>query len=59
MAIHNSAIQYGYSGEYEIEIARVPGKWFQVFGHYFMGMGVASSLVGQNSTVALAINATI
>lgn len=59
LAIHNSAVQYGYSGDYQIEIARIPGKGFQIFGYYFMGLGINSSLVWQDATVWLAINATV
>jgi HK97 family phage major capsid protein len=59
LAMHRDAVQYGYSGEYQIEIARIPGKWFQVFGHYFMGAAIASALVGTDKTVALGYNVTV
>lgn len=56
LAVHKSAVQHGTNGDYNIEVYRVPGKGLQVIGYYFYGHAIASSLAGQDSTVALGYN---
>jgi hypothetical protein len=58
LAVHKNAVQHGTNGDYNIEVYRVPGKGLQVIGYYFYGHAIASSLVGQDSTVALGYNAS-
>jgi hypothetical protein len=52
VAVHKGFVQYGYSGEYQIEIARVTGKGFQIFGHYFMAQNTADNATGDSDIVA-------
>ena len=56
LAVHNTAVQWGTNGDYNIEVYRVPGKGLQVIGFYFYGHAIASQLAGQDATVALAFN---
>lgn len=58
LAVHKTAVQWGTNGDYNIEVYRVPGKGIQVIGYYFYGHAIASSLAGQDATVALGYNAS-
>lgn len=58
LAVHKTAVQWGTNGDYQIEVYRVPGKGLQVIGYYFYGHAIASSLAGQDPTVALGYNAS-
>lgn len=40
---HKDLVQYGYNGDYQIEIFRVPGKGWQILGYYFMWYGIATA----------------
>lgn len=59
LCLHRAAVQYGFNGEYSIEVYRVPGKGLQVVGYYFMGYAIADSLVSSDPTVALGYNITV
>lgn len=53
---HRAALQYGYNGDYAIEVYRVPGKGYQLIGYYFSGHAIASSIAGSDPTVAALYN---
>jgi len=59
LCVHKAAVQYGFNGDYSIEIYRVPGKGLQVIGYYFMGYAIADSLLSGDPTVALGYNITV
>ena len=66
LAVHKDAVQYGYNGEYQLEIARIPGKGFQIFGHYFMGANTVDNATGATAVtdvldkmIALGYNVTL
>lgn len=63
LAVHKYAIQYGFSGEYNLEIFRIPGEGWRVLGYYYMGHTVADSLTGMptdaNRMVSMGANVTI
>lgn len=60
LAVHRDAIQYGFNGDYAIEIFRVPGVGYQVLGYYYAAVGIATPTAGENgSLVAYGINATV
>jgi len=61
LVAHRDSVQYGYNGDYNLEIFRVPGFGWQVLGFYFMGMGIASEIAGNTGhpTVALGRNITL
>lgn len=59
LCVHRMAPQWGFNGEYAIEIYRMPGKGLQVVGYYFMGYAIATNLAGQAGTVALGYNITV
>lgn len=46
LVTHRDAVQYGYNGDYNLEVFRVPWYGWQIFGYYYMGMGIASELAG-------------
>jgi HK97 family phage major capsid protein len=57
---HRDAIQYGYNGEYQLEVFRVPGFGWQVLGYYYMGLSTANQLAGEtDATVCLGYNVTL
>lgn len=52
--MHRDAVQYGFNGEYSMEIFRVPGFGWQVLGYYYMGLGIANLLAGEtDATIAI------
>jgi HK97 family phage major capsid protein len=59
MFVNNKAVQYGFGSDYVLEVYRIPGKGWQILGSYDMGLAIATSLVGEGATGALAINATV
>lgn len=61
MAIHRDAVQYGFSGDYQLEVFRAPGKGWQVLGYYYMGVAIANKISGVNAenAIYLGINATV
>ena len=59
LCAHRNAPQWGFNGEYQIEIFRMPGKGLQVVGWYFMGYAIASKLAGTDGTVSLGFNITV
>lgn len=59
LCVHRAAVQYGFNGDYALEIFRIPGKGLQVIGYYFMGYAIANSLAGGDPTVALGYNITV
>ena len=60
LAVHRDAVQYGFNGEYNLEMFRIPGKGFQVIGYYWMGFAIADNLAGvTDPTVSLAYNVTV
>lgn len=59
LCVHRMAPQWGFNGEYNIEIFRMPGKGLQVIGWYFMGFDIANKLAGTDGTVALGYNITV
>lgn len=58
MLVHKSAVQYGYNGDYSIELYRVPGFGWQVLGYYYMGFAISSGDAGTDPTVAELYNVT-
>ena len=73
LAFHKSALQYGYNGDYNLEVVRNPAKGWKIVGYYFMGINTVNnakieggSAVSQaelkarlDSMVVLGINATV
>ena len=60
MFLNTNAVQYGYNGDYNIEIFRIPGKGWQVLGYYYMAVATNEKLAGQTTNmIALGYNATI
>jgi hypothetical protein len=64
---HRDAVQYGYNGEYELEIVRVPGKWWKIVGFFYVWVNTVNNATVSDATleaklktmVALWINATV
>lgn len=64
LAAHRNAIQYGYNGDYQIEVARVQGKGWNIHGHYFMGANTVDNATGAtiddlSQMIAAGYNVTI
>jgi hypothetical protein len=63
IAAHKFSLQYGFNGNYEIEIFRIPTVGWRIAGHYYAGFAVADSLTGMPTAtsrlVAAGINVTI
>jgi len=59
LCVHKAAVQYGFNGEYYLEVFRMPGKGLQVIGWYFMGYAIANALTSGDPTVALGYNITV
>jgi hypothetical protein len=63
LAVHKNAVQYGFNGEYQIEVLRIPGKGWRFLGFYYMGFAIADSLSGMpsdaNRMVSMGANVTI
>lgn len=64
LAAHRNAVQYGYAGEYMMEVSRVPGKGYNVHGHYFMGANTVDNATGAtiadlSTMVAAGYNVTV
>lgn len=60
MLLNTNAVQYGYAWDYNLEIFRIPGKWYQVLGYYFMGVATNEKLAGQTENmIALWYNTTL
>lgn len=63
LAVHNSALQYGFNGDYSIEIFRVPTKGWRIAGYYYAGFATVDSLAASPTDasrfVAGGINITI
>lgn len=56
LLVHRDAVQYGYSGDYNIELFRVPGFGWQVIGYYYMGFDVVGGQAGTDPLVASLYN---
>ena len=57
---HRDAIQYGFNGEYQLEVFRVPGFGWQVLGYYYAAVSTANQLAGEtDAMVCLGYNATV
>jgi hypothetical protein len=56
LCVHKDAVQYGYNGEYAMELYRVPGYGWQVLGYYYLGFAIVSATAGQDPMVSLAYN---
>lgn len=57
---HRQAVQYGYNGDFNMEVVRVPGEGIQVIGYFYFGYAIANQLAGQTDpTVVTGINATV
>ena len=52
LAVNKYAVQHGSSGDYNLEIYRVPGKGYQIIGWYFYGHAIADKLAGTAPTVS-------
>lgn len=50
------AMQWGYNGEYSIELVRVPAKGWQIVGYYYVGAGSSTNKAGTDDNVALLFN---
>lgn len=60
LLMHRDAVQYGFNGEYSMEIFRVPGFGWQVLGYYYMGLTTANQLAGEtDATLCLGYNVTV
>jgi hypothetical protein len=53
---HKMAVQWGTSGEYYMEVYRVPGSGYQVIGWYFAGHAIAGTTEIGAPTVASLFN---
>lgn len=53
---HKMAVQWGSSGDYYMEIYRVPGSGYQVIGWYFAGHAIAGSTAVGAPTVSSLYN---
>ena len=53
---HRSAVQWGTSGDYMMEVYRVPGVGYQVIGWYFSGHAIAGLTELGQASVSLAYN---
>lgn len=57
---HKAAVQYGFNGDFNMEVVRVPGEGIQVIGYFYFGYAIANQLAGQTDpTVVTGINATV
>ncbi len=50
------AMQWGYNGEYSIELVRIPAKGWQLVGYGYFGATSCSAKAGSDSKVALLYN---
>lgn len=50
------AMQWGYNGDYSIELVRIPAKGWQLVGYGYFGATTSSTKVGTDSKVALLFN---
>jgi hypothetical protein len=50
------AMQWGYNGDYSIELVRIPAKGWQLVGYGYFGAGDASTKAGTDARVAMAYN---
>lgn len=50
------AMQWGYNGEYSIELVRVPAKGWQIVGYYYVGAASSTNKAGSDDNVALLFN---
>lgn len=60
IAMHKSAVQYGFGQEFKLEVVRVPAKGIMLIGYFDFGFSIVNKLAGQTDpTVALGYNATL
>ncbi len=60
MLLNTNAVQYGYNGDYNLEIFRIPWKGWQVLGYYYMAVATNEKLAGQtDNMIALGYDGTI
>lgn len=50
------AVQYGYNGDYSLELFRAPGFGWQVFGYFYMGYDTVGAMLGNDPKTALLYN---
>ena len=56
LLVHKDAVQYGYNGDYNIEIFRAPGFGWQILGYYYAGAAISSGNAGTDAQVAMLYN---
>ncbi len=57
---HRDAVQYGYNGQYSLELVRVPAQGYQIVGHYFAGFALAGKKALETDPMyAYGYNATL
>lgn len=49
-------LQWGYNGDYSIELVRIPAKGWQLVGYYYVGATSACNKAGSDDSVALLYN---
>jgi len=49
-------MQWGYNGDYSIELVRIPAKGWQLVGYYYAGFSSACNKAGSDDSVALLFN---
>jgi len=49
-------MQWGYNGDYSIELVRIPAKGWQLVGYYYVGFASACNKAGADDSVALLYN---
>lgn len=59
MYVHRDAVQYGYSGEYQLELFRAPGIGWKVYGWAFAGFATNSGKAGTEPHITEAYNITV
>lgn len=50
------AMQWGYNGDYSIELVRIPAKGWQLVGYYYFGASASTNKAGADDNVALLYN---
>jgi hypothetical protein len=50
------AMQWGYNGDYSIELVRVPAKGWQLVGYYYLGLTSASGKAGTDKRISMLYN---
>lgn len=60
IALHKSAVQYGFGQEFKLEVVRVPAKGIMLIGYFDFGFSIVNKLAGQTDpSIGIGYNATL